>query len=126
MDYHVPSHIRLSEECRDLLKRVLVADPAKRITVDAIYNHAWYCKNLPPGVREMNDRPQPLPEGLQSVEEITKIVQVCVCGYWGYVSYGLGCHQLGRHYVIVIGTTATAAEDNCQAAMQLSIPTAVL
>eukprot|EP00877_Chromochloris_zofingiensis_P012447 jgi/Chrzof1/7456/Cz02g24200.t1 len=88
VDYHVPSHIRLSEECRDLLKRVLVADPAKRITVDAIYNHAWYCKNLPPGVREMNDRPQPLPEGLQSVEEITKIVQEArktgTPGYGGY------------------------------------------
>jgi serine/threonine-protein kinase SRK2 len=41
VDYHIPSHIRLSEECRDLLKRVLVAEPAKRMTVEDIYNHPW-------------------------------------------------------------------------------------
>lgn len=41
-----------------------------------IYNHPWYNKNLPPGVKEMNDRPQPLPEGLQTIEEISRIVQV--------------------------------------------------
>jgi hypothetical protein len=25
----------------------------------------WYTKNLPPGVIEMNNRPQPAPEGIQ-------------------------------------------------------------
>lgn len=75
VDYHIPGHIKLSPEGHDLLKQVLVADPAKRINIQQIYNHPWYCKNLPPGVKEMNDRPQPLPEGLQSVEEISRIVQ---------------------------------------------------
>jgi serine/threonine-protein kinase SRK2 len=75
VDYAVPSHIRVSDDCKDLLKKVLVADPAKRITVEGIYNHPWYCKNLPPGVKEMNDRPQPLPDGLQTVEQVTAIVQ---------------------------------------------------
>lgn len=41
VDYHVPSHVRLSEECRDLLTRILTADPAKRITIDGIYDHKW-------------------------------------------------------------------------------------
>jgi hypothetical protein len=92
VDYAVPSHIRLSDDCKDLLKKVcgvcacslarspptppakaffqglevvknpikltstsksqpsqpiktlikvLVADPAKRITVEGIYNHPW-------------------------------------------------------------------------------------
>jgi serine/threonine protein kinase len=76
VDYHIPSHIKLSPEGHDLLKRVLVADPTQRINVAQIYDHPWYCKNLPPGVKEMNDRPQPLPEGLASVEEISHIVQV--------------------------------------------------
>jgi serine/threonine protein kinase len=76
VDYHIPSHIKLSPEGHDLLRRVLVADPTQRINVAQIYDHPWYCKNLPPGVKEMNDRPQPLPEGLQSVEEISRIVQV--------------------------------------------------
>jgi serine/threonine-protein kinase SRK2 len=75
VDYAVPQHVKLSEECRDLLRRVLVADPTKRISLDEVYSHPWYAKNLPPGVREMNDRPQPLPEGLQTVEQVTAIVQ---------------------------------------------------
>lgn len=41
-----------------------------------IYEHPWYNKNLPPGVKEMNDHPQPLPVGLQSQEEIQRIVAV--------------------------------------------------
>jgi hypothetical protein len=50
---------------QDLLAKVLVADPAKRITLDGIYDHKWYLKGLPPGVREMNDRMQPPLDGLQ-------------------------------------------------------------
>jgi hypothetical protein len=45
-------------------------------TAAQIYDHPWYNKNLPPGVKEMNDHPQPLPAGLQSQEEIQKIVAV--------------------------------------------------
>jgi len=43
----------------------LAADPSKRITISQIYRHPWYTKNLPPGVVEMNNRPQPAPEGMQ-------------------------------------------------------------
>jgi len=74
VDYHIPSHIRLSEECRDLLRRVLVAEPAKRMTVEDIYNHPWYLKHLPPGVREMNDRLGQPPEAMQRREDIAAIV----------------------------------------------------
>jgi hypothetical protein len=66
-----------------LPKKVLVADPAKRLTIDGIYNHPWYTKNLPPGVREMNERPQPPPEGLQTKEEIARIVTVGGVCVWG-------------------------------------------
>ncbi len=41
------------------------ADPQKRITIEQIYRHPWYTKNLPPGVLEMNNQPQPAPEGIQ-------------------------------------------------------------
>ncbi len=47
-----------------------------------IYDHPWYNKNLPPGVKEMNDHPQPLPVGLQSQEEIQKIVAVSSRACW--------------------------------------------
>jgi hypothetical protein len=33
VDYQIPGHIKLSPEGHDLLKRVLVTDPAQRITV---------------------------------------------------------------------------------------------
>lgn len=74
VDYHVPSHIKISDDCRDLLACILVADPHKRITIDGIYDHRWYCKGLPPGVREMNDRLQPPPDGLQSVEDVKRLI----------------------------------------------------
>jgi hypothetical protein len=109
VDYHIPSHIKLSPEGHDLLRRVLVADPAQRINVAQIYDHPWYCKNLPPGVKEMNDRPQPLPEGLQSVEEISRIVQVrrACCLSRMHVNWFVGklvenVHDVGR----VGGSTA--------------------
>lgn len=36
VDYHIPSHIKLSPEGHDLLKRVLVADPATRINIQQV------------------------------------------------------------------------------------------
>lgn len=42
-----------------------MVDPLKRITLDGIYNHPWFLKNLPPGVREMNERPENDAAGLQ-------------------------------------------------------------
>lgn len=75
VDYTVPPHVKLSEDCRNLLKTILVADPTKRITIDQIYHHPWYTKNLPPGVIEMNNKPQQAPEGIQTVEEIKAIIE---------------------------------------------------
>jgi hypothetical protein len=39
----------------DLLTRVLVADPAQRITMEDIKRHPWFLRGLPPGALEMND-----------------------------------------------------------------------
>ncbi len=33
--------------CRDLLSRILVVDPARRISLDQVQQHAWFLKNLP-------------------------------------------------------------------------------
>lgn len=65
MEYEFPPHVKVSKECRDLLHRILVPDPAKRITVPEIQNHVWYKKDLPPGVAEMNDNLPPPGAGLQ-------------------------------------------------------------
>jgi hypothetical protein len=36
VDYHIPSHIKLSPEGHDLLKKVLVADPAQRVNIQQV------------------------------------------------------------------------------------------
>lgn len=67
VEYEFPPHVKVSKECRDLLHRILVPDPAKRITVPEIQNHVWYKKDLPPGVAEMNDNLPPPGAGLQVI-----------------------------------------------------------
>jgi hypothetical protein len=75
VEYDFPPHVKVSRECRDLLSCILVADPAKRYTIEDIQKHPWYLRDLPPGVKEMNNNlPAPAP-GLQSTEEIKAIVQ---------------------------------------------------
>jgi hypothetical protein len=47
--------LEISAECRDLLCRTLVADPAQRASMDAIQCHSWFLTNLPPKAVSMND-----------------------------------------------------------------------
>ena len=69
VEYEFPPHVKVSEQCRDLLSKILVDKPEKRITIPEIQKHPWYLEDLPPGVAEMNDNlPVPGPE-----------VQVCPC-----------------------------------------------
>eukprot|EP00210_Caulerpa_lentillifera_P003735 g3568.t1 len=75
VDYHVPSRINASADYLDLLSRILVRDPAKRITIEGIQNHKWYQRNLPSGVLEMNSTLFVPHDKLQSLEEIESIVE---------------------------------------------------
>jgi len=51
------------------------ADPAKRITIPGILDHPWYNKDLPPGVKQMNDNLRMPPAGSQTDDEIRAVVQ---------------------------------------------------
>eukprot|EP00210_Caulerpa_lentillifera_P008396 g8008.t1 len=75
IDYQFPPNIRVSEDLLDLLSKILVREPLDRISIAEIQNHRWYCKNLPPGVREMNANLVVPHEGLQTLKAIEKIVQ---------------------------------------------------
>ena len=66
MEYSFPAHVSLSPEGRDLLARILVADPRKRITMDGIWQHPWFQRDLPEGVAEMNMRLLANPETFTS------------------------------------------------------------
>ncbi len=41
VEYSFPNHIRVSDACKDLLARILVADPNKRISIPEILEHPW-------------------------------------------------------------------------------------
>lgn len=47
VDYVIPDH--LSADLKDLLSKMLVADPTKRISLEKIFQHPWFNKDLPPG-----------------------------------------------------------------------------
>ncbi len=43
--YTIPSYV--SKEARDLIARMLIVDPLKRITIQEIRSHNWFLTNLP-------------------------------------------------------------------------------
>ncbi|XP_008794879.1 serine/threonine-protein kinase SAPK3-like [Phoenix dactylifera] len=78
VQYSIPEYVRVSQGCRQLLSRIFVADPSKRITVPEIKKHPWFLKNLPKEIIEVErtnyivreqDRPS------QTVEEIMRIIE---------------------------------------------------
>ena len=56
MEYALPAAAVVTPECRDLLSQLLVADPARRISLAELQRHPWFRRDLPPGVAGMNDR----------------------------------------------------------------------
>ncbi|XVF14657.1 hypothetical protein REPUB_Repub09cG0080500 [Reevesia pubescens] len=79
VQYKIPDYVHVSQDCRNLLSCIFVANPSRRITLKEIKNHPWFLKNLP---RELTDtvqasyywRDNPT-FSLQSVDEIMKIVE---------------------------------------------------
>lgn len=51
MQYSFPPGLILSEECRDLIKRIFVKDPRKRISISGIKQHIWCRTMLPAELR---------------------------------------------------------------------------
>ncbi|XP_071691556.1 serine/threonine-protein kinase SAPK7-like [Rutidosis leptorrhynchoides] len=78
VQYKIPDYVHISEDCRQLLSRIFVANSARRITLKEIKSHPWFLKNLP---RELTEAAQAAyykkenpTFSAQSVEEINKIV----------------------------------------------------
>ncbi|GAB2254027.1 hypothetical protein Droror1_Dr00021836 [Drosera rotundifolia] len=79
VQYKIPDYVHISQDCRQLLSRIFVASPSRRITIKEIKSHPWFLKNLP---RELTEPAQAIyyrkenpAFSLQSVEEIMKIVE---------------------------------------------------
>ena len=47
LDYTIPEKLQLSEAVKDLIARIFVKEPEKRITIDEIKQHEWYKHRLP-------------------------------------------------------------------------------
>lgn len=78
VQYSIPDYIRVSADCRHLLSRIFVADPAKRITIPDIKQHPWFLKNLPKDLVEIdkaNYEGEKSDQPTQKVEEIMRIIQ---------------------------------------------------
>jgi serine/threonine-protein kinase SRK2 len=66
----------ITDECRDLIQKLLVAEPSQRLTIAGIFQHKWFLHDLPVGATTMNDRfVQAKPDGpgfqpLRSIEEV--------------------------------------------------------
>ncbi len=45
LNYKLPKE--LSEECKDLISKILILDPEKRISIDGILTHPWVRKANP-------------------------------------------------------------------------------
>ncbi|XP_060213580.1 serine/threonine-protein kinase SAPK3-like isoform X2 [Lycium barbarum] len=77
VQYSIPDYIRISADCMNLLSRIFVANPSKRITIPEIKKHPWFLKNLPKNLMdgknanygESSDQQQ------QRVEDIMRIIQ---------------------------------------------------
>jgi serine/threonine-protein kinase SRK2 len=81
VDYHFPSSIPVSDACKDLISRILVADVGARLTIEQIQAHPWYTTDLPPGVTSMNEQCLALrgqSAGTQSEAEIQRVVMQAI------------------------------------------------
>lgn len=70
--YGFPQDVQISAECRDLIARIFVLDPAARITLPEVKQHPWFMVNLP---ADLDGNMDAEPSNMQSLDEIRRIVQ---------------------------------------------------
>ncbi|KAL6893497.1 hypothetical protein ACP4OV_007595 [Aristida adscensionis] len=77
VQYSIPDYVHITPECRDLISRIFVADPATRITIPEITNHPWFTKNLPADIMDdsaMSKQYEEPEQPMQSMDEIMQIL----------------------------------------------------
>ncbi|XP_024030207.1 serine/threonine-protein kinase SAPK10 [Morus notabilis] len=77
VQYSIPDVVQISQECRELISRIFVADPATRITIPEIRTHSWFLKNLPADLmdeRTMGNQFEEPDQPMQSIDVIMQII----------------------------------------------------
>lgn len=41
IEYTISSSLKLSDDCKDIISKILVTDPTKRLTIQEIFTHPW-------------------------------------------------------------------------------------
>ncbi|XP_045810289.1 serine/threonine-protein kinase SAPK3-like [Trifolium pratense] len=80
VQYSIPGYACISADCRHLLSRIFVANPAKRITIPEIQQHSWFLRYMPretvePGKKCYQETKNDELPRQQSVEEIMQLLQ---------------------------------------------------
>ncbi|CAL9066824.1 serine/threonine-protein kinase SAPK10-like [Musa acuminata AAA Group] len=76
VQYSIPDYIYVSTECRQLISRIFVANPATRITIPEIRNHEWFLRNLPADLMDDNRMSNQYEEPDQPMQTIDEIMQI--------------------------------------------------
>ncbi|GAB4821373.1 hypothetical protein N2152v2_008419 [Parachlorella kessleri] len=78
-EFKFPASIPMSDECKDLITRMLTKDPARRLSVQEVLQHPWCMVGLEPHLLGINEsfveqslQELPAPEVLQAVENIVR------------------------------------------------------
>ncbi|KAK8957520.1 Serine/threonine-protein kinase SAPK10 [Platanthera zijinensis] len=74
VQYSLPYNVRISLECRHLISRIFVANPAMRISIREICNHEWFLKNMPGDLMDDSRRYEEPEQPMQSIEQIMQII----------------------------------------------------
>ncbi|XP_061363525.1 serine/threonine-protein kinase SRK2I [Gastrolobium bilobum] len=76
VQYSIPDFVQISPECRHLISRIFVFDPAERITMPEIWNHEWFLKNLPADLMDEKIMGNQFEEPDQPMQGIDIIMQI--------------------------------------------------
>lgn len=61
------------------MRRVMVADPSKRLTIQEIQQHPWFLKDLPAGSLDYNDWATSAPTpAMQSAEAVDAVINAAL------------------------------------------------
>ncbi|KAF7063744.1 hypothetical protein CFC21_070238 [Triticum aestivum] len=76
VQYSIPDYIHIPMDCRNLLSRIFVANPATRITIPEIKNHPWFLKNLPADLMDGPTASNQYEEPDQPMQNMNEIMQI--------------------------------------------------
>ncbi|XP_057449482.1 serine/threonine-protein kinase SRK2I-like [Lotus japonicus] len=74
VQYSIPDFVQVSPECRHLISRIFVFDPAERITIPEILKNEWFLKNLPADQKIMSNQFEEPDQPMQSIDTIMQII----------------------------------------------------